>query len=79
MLKNGGVVKTVKRYCLYNLFTVPFIWIVYAPYMILYVGLNTTQFMLWIVGGLPWAIVANLAIQPYVSRTVRFLDRKLKK
>lgn len=66
----------VRRYILYNALVIPVIYAVYLPYMFLWIGLTLPQLIAWFVGGLPFMLVANLVITPWVIRVAKWVEKK---
>ena len=67
--------KEVGRYILYNVLTIPIIIAIYAPYMLVWIGLTPEQFFRWVVAALPFALVANIVIAPLFRRVYGLIDR----
>jgi hypothetical protein len=59
----------------------PIVYLVLSPYMILIVGLNLDQMIVWWIAGIPMGIVLNFAVAIFLSKTLpkmnEWIDSKI--
>jgi len=70
------LVRSLKRWLLYNAMIFPVIAAIYVPYNVLFLQYTAIQLVKWIATSAFVAAGANLVLQPWTSKVVRYLDRR---